>query len=83
MVAANNTELDEMEEEILNQKKIVENMELFVEELKEEIATRDDALEQYENKYGPMKKGRSRDLENHISDCLRWVSQEECGVSRI
>ena len=45
MVAANNTELDEMEEEILNQKKIVENMELFVEELKEEIATRDDALE--------------------------------------
>lgn len=48
----------------------------MIEELKEEIANRDDTLEMYEQKYGAIKFQKNRELENQINDCLRWINQQ-------
>ena len=43
-LASNNNELDEMDEEIAHHKKVLKNMELVIEELKEELETREDQI---------------------------------------
>ena len=51
-----------MDEEIAHHKKVLKNMELVIEELKEELETKEDQIEEYEKKYGKFKNSRSKDL---------------------
>ena len=51
-----------MEEELTEYKKGLKNMELVIEEMKEELANRDEVIEIYEAKYGKYKEKKSYEL---------------------
>ena len=62
---------------MIQYKKVLRNMELMIDQLKEEISDKDELIENYELKYGKYKNKRSYELENQINDCLRWLNQQD------
>lgn len=66
---SNNNELDQLDDQIAQCKKNSDNKELIIDELKEEIADKEEIIEMYKNMYGEIKQygnNRINDNQNKI-----------------